>query len=252
MAATSYQRYLAEFVGTFALLLFGGGSAVFSLYYVTDPLSRVVLVSLSFGFVLAGLAYAFGDLSGGHFNPAVTISMAVSRRMPLRDVVPYLLAQVVGGLVGISVVFAIVAGAPSGAGSSTPPALNALGSQCYYSSSLSSLPGGCGFSLGAVFLIELALTFVFVLVIQLVTRPESSAKNLAPMAIGLALLVANLVAIPVDGASLNPVRSFSPAVLSLYWSNAQWAIQESWVFWVAPILGGVLAAIVERALRTTS
>jgi aquaporin Z len=242
MAWTSSQKYLAEFVGTFFLLLLGGGSAVFTAGAL-DPLARVVVVSLTFGFVLIAIAYAFGDISGGHVNPAVTISMAVNRRMPLRDVVPYLVAQIAGGIIGIAVVWGIVS-------SYGPQYLiakaAALGSQCYAGN---SAPFGCNFSLGSVFLLELAITFAFILVIQLVTRPESSAKNLAPMAIGGALLVGNLVAIPVDGASLNPIRSFAPALLSSQFSQATWAIDQSWLFWVAPILGGILAALVEMWLR---
>ncbi len=241
MAWTTSQKYLAEFIGTFALLLFGGGSAAFSLAGgITEPLARAVLVSAAFGFVLLALAYAFGDISGGHFNPAVTLSMALNRRMPLRDVVPYLVCQVLGGLAGMAVVLGIVSGSSTALGLAQSAA---LGSQAY------SNPGPGAFSLGAVFLIEVALTFVFVLVIQLVTRPESSSKNLAPVAIGLTLLVTNLVAIPVDGASMNPVRSFSPALLSYQWSGAQWALQESWLFWVAPIIGGLIAAVVEMAMR---
>ncbi len=240
MVASSSQRYLAEFLGTFALLLVGGGAAVFSLG--GDAEARVVLVSLAFGLVLAGLIYAFGDISGGHFNPAVTVSMAVSGRMPLKDVVPYLVAQIVGGIVGIAVVLGIALGGPASFVDLAHAA--ALGSQAY---SGNGSPGA--FSLGAVFLIELALTFVFVLVIQLVTRSENSSRNLAPLAIGSALLVGNLVAISVDGASMNPVRSFAPALLSLYWSNDGWALTQDWLFWVAPILGGILASLVERAFR---
>ncbi|HXQ94193.1 MAG TPA: aquaporin [Thermoplasmata archaeon] len=244
MAWSAGQKYLAEFLGTFALLLFGGGAAVFSL---GDPgNARVVLVSLAFGTVLIGAIYALGDVSGGHFNPAVTLSMALSRRMPLRDVLPYLVSQIVGGIVGIAVVFGIAHGS---AISFDLAQGAALGSQCY---SGSGAPPGCGFAVGSVFLLELALTFVFVLVIQFVTRSENGAKNLAPIAIGATLLVANLVAINVDGASLNPVRSFSPAVVALYWSNASWAIQESWLFWVAPILGGLLASVVEMWFRPTA
>jgi aquaporin Z len=241
MAWSAAQRYLAEFLGTFALLLFGGGAAVFSL---ADPgNARVVLVSAAFGLTVLGAAYAFGEVSGGHFNPAVTISMAFSRRMPMKDVIPYLVAQIVGGIVGIAVVFGIAHG------SSTMFSLAqsaALGSQCY---SGSGAPAGCSFAVGSVFLIELALTFVFVLVIQLVTRSENGAKNLAPIAIGLTLVVTNLVAINVDGASINPVRSFSPALVSTYWGNATWAIQQSWLFWVAPILGGLLASVAEMMFR---
>ena len=241
MAWSRPQKYLAEFLGTFALLLLGGGSAVFSLGDLGN--ARVVLVSLAFGGVIVGAVYAFGDVSGGHFNPAVTLSMALSRRMPLGDVVPYLVAQIVGGIVGILVVFGVAHGSP-GAFSLAQGA--ALGSQCY---SGNGAPLGCGFSVGSVFLLELALTFVFVLVIQFVTRSENGSKNLAPLAIGITLMVADLVAINVDGASINPVRSFSPALVSLYWSNATWAIQQSWLFWVAPVLGGLLASVVEMWFR---
>ncbi|MCI4328364.1 MAG: aquaporin [Thermoplasmata archaeon] len=243
MSWSSTQKYLAEFLGTFALLLFGGGSAVFTMAEISEGFARVIIVSLSFGFVLMGLAYAFGDISGGHFNPAVTLSMAITKRMPTRDVIPYLVAQIVGGIIGIAVVWGIVNGSADPAFIHTVQA-NALGSQCYNANS-----SPCGFSLGSVFLIEAALTFVFVLVIQLVTRPENSAKNLAPMAIGGALMVGNLVAIPVDGASMNPVRSFSPALLSSGWSSGMWAIDQSWLFWVAPIVGGILAGLVAMALR---
>jgi aquaporin Z len=244
MTWSSTQKYLAEFLGTFALLLFGGGSAVFSISnFLVDPLSRVILVSLSFGLVLLGLAYAFGDVSGGHFNPAVTLSMALSRRMPMRDVAPYLLAQVMGGIVGIAVVAGIAHGA---AGGWSIVQSAGFGSQCY---SGSGAPPGCGYSLGAVFLIELALTFVFVLVIQLVTRGENSSRNLAPVAIGMTLLVTNLVAIPVDGASINPVRSFSPALVTWISGGPTWPIAEVWLFFFAPIFGGMLASVVEMMLR---
>lgn len=242
------RKYLGEFLGTFGLLLFGGGAAVFSLGGgVMEPLARTVLVSLTFGLGLTALIYAFGEISGGHYNPAVTISLALSGRFPARDVIPYILVQILGGIVGMLVVLGIVLGGP--------PAVqvfaqsSALGSQSY-SAVGTGAPGS--FSLGAVFLIEAALTFVFLMVIQLSTRAESTAKFWAPAAIGFALLATNLVAIPVDGASMNPVRSFAPAVVSLYWSTDHWALVQSWLFWVAPIVGGALASGVERMLRVTA
>lgn len=240
MAWSSGQKYLAEFLGTFALLLFGGGSAVFSIDY-GDTTARAVLVSLAFGATVLGAAYALGDVSGGHFNPAVTVGAWVGRRLPARDVVPYIVAQVVGGVVGIAVVAAIVAGHPGGFFVDDVHAA-ALGSQCYAAGS-----APCAYSLGAVFLIEAALTFLFVFVILQVTRPENSTKNMAPVAIGLTLMITNLVAIPVDGASINPARSFAPALLSAGWSSGSWAIGESWLFWVAPIVGAILAGVVVRA-----
>ena len=240
MTWSAPQRYLAEFIGTFGLLLFGGGTAVFTLDQ-GDPLSRVAVVSGAFGLTIVGAVYALGDVSGGHFNPAVTLSMAMNKRMPARDVLPYLVAQVFGGLAGI----AIVAGVASGSSGGWHVALQSgLGSQCYAGNG-----SGCGYSVGSVFLLELALTFVFVLVIQLVTRPESSARNLAPAAIGLTLVVTNLAGITIDGASINPARSFAPALVTTLAGGPMWPIDQAWLFVVAPILGGLLAAAVEMILR---
>jgi aquaporin Z len=241
MAATPAQRYLAEFLGTFALLLAVGGAAVFS-FPPVSPEARVVQVSLAVGLVVAALIYAFGDISGGHFNPAVTASLAASGRMPRRDVVPYIVMQALGGILGMAVVLGIDAGWSQGL---TNAQSSALASQCF---SGFGAPAGCHYAWYSAFLIEFVLTFAFVLVIQLVTRPNSSARNLAPLAIGVMLLMTNLVAIPVDGASINPARSFGPAVVAAVWPSARWALAEVWLFWVAPILGGLLASGVERAL----
>jgi len=243
MAYSSGQKYLAEFVGTFGLLLAVGGAAVFTLGEL--DLTRVVLVSLSVGVGLIGLIYAFGDISGGHFNPAVTIGAWVAGRFPARDVVPYILSQLAGGVVGMGV----IAGIAYGNTSLFPLAQqHALGSQCY--SAGSTVCGG--YNLSAVFLIEVVFTFLLVTAILFSTRASGSAKNLAPIGIGLTLLMANLVAIPVDGASINPARSFAPAVLSSMWSSGNWAIGQDWVFWVAPILGGLFAAVLDRALRSST
>jgi aquaporin Z len=237
------KRYLGEFVGTFGLLLFVVGAAVFSIASSIDPVSRVILISFAVGLGLAGLIYAVGNISGGHFNPAVTISLAISGKMPLRDVVPYIVCQVLGGIVGTLVVLGIALGGPTAAVDGAQA--SALASQAY--SGIAGAPSL--YSLGAVFLIEVALTFLFISVIQFSTRTESLAKNWAPAAIGFTLLVTNLIAIPVDGASINPARSFAPAVVSLYWTTDHWAIQEVWVFWLAPVLGGILAALFDRAVR---
>ena len=240
MAYSSSQKYLAEFVGTFGLLLAVGGAAVLSVGL--DFSVRVVLISLSVGFGLIALIYTFGDISGGHFNPAVTVGAWVAGKFPARDVVPYILSQVAGGVLGMGVVAGIAYGNPR-----TFPAVQAgaLASQCYSAGSTSCF----GFNVEAVFLIEVVFTFFLVMVILFSTRAEGTAKNLAPIAIGLTLLMANLVAIPVDGASINPARSFAPAVLSSLWSNGNWAIGQDWLFWVAPIVGGILAALLDRWLR---
>jgi len=238
-----YRHFSAEFVGTFGLLLAVGGAAVFSLGEI--DLTRVLLVSLSVGFGLVGLIYAFGDISGGHFNPAVTIAAWVAGKFPARDVIPYILAQLAGAVLGMGV----IAGIAYGNSSFFPTAqAHALGSQCY--SAGSTFCGG--FNMSAVFLIEVAFTFFLVMVILFSTRATGTAKNLAPIGIGLTLLMANLVAIPVDGASINPARSFAPAVLSSMWSSGNWAIGQDWIFWVAPIVGGLLAAVLDRALHAPS
>jgi aquaporin Z len=246
MAWSAGQKYLAEFVGTFGLLLAVGGAAVFTLSWsnLFTEVGRVTIVSLSVGFGLIGLIYAFGDISGGHFNPAVTIGMWVSGRFAARDVIPYILAQLAGAVLGMGVIAGIVYG-----NSSLYPAAQgaALGSQCY---SGGSAPLNCAYSMSAVFLIEVAFTFMLVMVILFSTRATGTAKNLAPIGIGLTLLMANLVAIPVDGASINPARSFAPAVLSSMWSNGNWAIGQDWIFWVAPIVGALFAALLDRALRS--
>ncbi len=246
MAWSAGQRYLAEFLGSFGLLLIGGGSAVYTLG-AFDLDARAVLVSLCFGLVILAVVYALGDVSGGHFNPAVTVAMWFARRMRPADVGPYLVVQVLGGIVGMAVVLGIV----SSGGIVYPLAqAAAMGSQCF--AGFGAPAASCPYSLGSVFLLEVALTFVFVFVILSVTRPDNSAKNLAPVAIGFTLLIANLVAIPVDGSSINPIRSFSPAVVSVFWPTARWAIAESWLFWVAPILGGILAAASERFFHPSS
>jgi aquaporin Z len=241
MKTTATQRYLSEFVGTMGLLLAVTGAAVFSAAFQVDFLSRVILISSSVGFALVGLIYAFGDLSGGHFNPAVTIGAWVSGRFPARDVAPYILAQAAGGVLGVGIIAGIAYG-----NSTTYAAIQggALASQCYNTSAVTCF----GYPIGSVFLIEVAFTFMLVSAILFATRPERTAPALAPLGIGLTLLMTNLVAIPVDGASINPARSFAPAAVSSVWSHGQWAIGQDWIFWVAPIVGGVLAAFLDRAL----
>lgn len=247
MVWTSAQKYLAEFVGTMGLLLAVGGAAVFSEFDPSaiplDPYVRVTLISASVGFGLIGLIYAFGDISGAHLNPAVTIAAWLSGRFPGKDVVPYVLAQTAGGVLGMGLILVVAYGGSAPAFSQIQA--SALASQCYSTSAHYC----AGFGLGAVFLLEVVFTFLLVTAILFATRPESPERKLAPVGIGLTLLMTNLVAIPVDGASINPARSFAPAVLSSLWSNGSWAIAQDWVFWVAPIVGGVFAALLDRALR---
>lgn len=241
MATSIYQRLLAEFLGTFGLLLFGVGTAeaTLNLSFVTD--ARYLAISFAFGIVVLAGAFAFGDISGAHFNPAVTLSMAVSGKMPKGDVIPYLVAQLLGALLAVEIVLVIASGT-SGTLLSLVQA-NALTSQGYAGN-------GAPFhtTWGAVFLLETVMTFFFVLVIHRVTRDGSPAKMFAPIAIGFTLFLTQLVAIPIDNASINPYRSLAPALLSLIWPSAHWAIDQVWLFILAPIVGGLLAAGVDRLL----
>ena len=233
-------------MGTFGLLVSVTGAALLSLN--TDALgfdfdSRVLLISLSVGLGVLGMAYAFGDISGGHFNPAITLGTVLAGRTRLADAAGYILAQVLGGIVGV----AVIAGVAHGSGS--------LWSQVTSSSVALASQGYSGngspytVAVGSVFLIEVAMTFFLVLVALFTTRSYGSAKNLAPVGIALTLAMTNLVAIPIDGASINPARSFAPAVLSAAFGGNTWPLQQDWLFWVAPIVGGALAALVEIALR---
>ncbi len=244
MSFSSGQKYLAEFLGTFGLLASVGGAAIFSGLLIGGELDagRVILIAAALGFGVLGMAYAFGDISGGHFNPAITIGFWASGRFPAREVVPYILAQVLGGITAMGIIAAIAYGGPSGFFSSVQA--GALASQGY-----SATGNGYLYSAASVFLIEALFTFFLVAVALFATRTENSSKNLAAIAITMTLFMTNLVAIPVDGASINPARSFAPAILSAFWPSGQWAIKEDWIFWVAPIVGGIIAAVVERALR---
>jgi aquaporin Z len=244
MAYSPWQKYLAEFFGTFGLLFAITGGAVFTAVGFLDFVSRVMLISLCVGLALVGMIYAFGDISGGHFNPAVTIGAWVAGKFPARDVIPYILSQLAGGVLGVGVIAGVAYGNSTVFSAAQKIALASQG----YSGGSSPY----AYSLEAVFLLEVALTFFLVMVILFSVRAEGTAKNLAPLGIGFALLLANLVGIPVDGASVNPARSFAPAVLSSTWSSGNWAIGQDWVFWVAPIIGGVLAAVLDRALRAKS
>ncbi len=243
MAWSAGQRYVAEFLGTFGLLLAVAGAAVLSLnlplYAGTD--GRVVLIGLSIGLGVIGMIYAFGDISGAHFNPAVTLAMWAAGRFRARDVIPYIVAQLMGGIVAVAAVAGIAYGSPTLWASARAAALSAQG----YAGNGSPYTVG----VGSVFLFETVFTFFLVVVILFVTRAENSSKNLAPLGIGLTLAMANLIGIPIDGASVNPARSFGPAILSAAWPASTWAIQQDWIFWVAPIVGGLLAAGVARALR---
>ncbi len=245
MTWSAGQKYLGEFLGTFVLLFSITGGVIFTVGYGGfDPAARVTLASLSIGFGAIAAIYVFGDISGAHINPAVTIGFLVAGRFKAKDVVPYIVAQLAGAIVAVAAVAGVAYGY-SGVWSIATGSTVALAAQGYSGNGSPYL-----YSVGSVFLLEVVITFVLVLVVLFTTRTESFAKNLAPIAIGLVILMVNLVAIPADGASANPARSFAPAILSAYFSGDQWAIQQDWIFWVAPIVGAIIAGVIDRVLRT--
>jgi aquaporin Z len=244
MAWSLSQKCVAEFVGTFGLLASVTGGALFSLNLtVFDPAARVMLISFALGLGVLGMAYAFGDISGASFNPAITIGAWVAGRLSLRDAVAYIVSEVLGGIVAVGVIAGVAYGSP-GLWSQAISSSVALAAQGYSGN-------GSPYTVawGSVFLLEVVITFFLVLVALLTTRASGSTKNLAPVGIALTLLMTNLIAIPIDGASVNPARSFAPAILSAMWSGDTWAIRQDWLFWVAPIVGALIAAAVERILR---
>jgi aquaporin Z len=203
----------------------------------------VMLISFALGLGVLGMIYAFGDISGAHFNPAVTVGMLLTGRTKARDAGFYVLAQIAGGIVGLAAVAGIAHGFGTLWGNVTAPGV-AFASQGYSGNGSPYLV-----SAGSVFLLEVVLTFLLVSAILFATRADGFARNLAPVGIAMTLTMTNLVAIPIDGASVNPARSFAPALLSAWFSGDHWAIQQNWLFWLAPIVGAAIAALAEIALR---
>ena len=217
-----FRRCTAELLGTFWLVLGGCGSAVLSAG-VPDVGIGWLGVSLAFGLTVLTMAYAIGHVSGCHLNPAVSLGLWAGKRFPTRELVPYIVAQVVGGILGATVLFLIASGKP---GFSLADGLAANG---YADHS----PGG--YSMVAGLLAELVLTFMFLIIILGATDGRAP-QGFAPIAIGLGLTLIHLVGIPVTNLSVNPARSTGPAFLV-----GGWALQQLWLFWVAPIVGALLA-----------
>jgi aquaporin Z len=225
------RRATAEFVGTFWLVLGGCGSAVLA---ATFPQIGIGLlgVALAFGLTVLTMAYALGDISGAHLNPAVTIGLVAGGRFRARDVFPYVVAQVAGALVGAGVVYLIASGRP---GYDVASGLAANG---YAEHS----PGG--YSVVSGFVSEIVMTFMFLTIILGATS-EHAAQGFAPLAIGLGLTLIHLVSIPVTNTSVNPARSTGPAVIV-----GGWALSQLWLFWVAPVLGAIAAGLGYRLLTS--
>ena len=229
------RRAAAEFLGTFWLVFGGTGSAVFAAVFLTDAHVPVGIgfagVALAFGLTVLTMAFALGHISGGHFNPAVTLGLWAGKRFPAKDIVPYVLAQLVGAIVASGVLLAIVS---SHAGFALQP--NGLAANGYGDHS----PGGYGAVAG--FITEFVLTAGFLIVI-LGSTDDRAPKGFAPIAIGRALTLIHLVSIPVTNTSVNPARSTGPALFV-----GGWALAQLWLFWIAPIAGALVAGFGYRAL----
>lgn len=221
----------AELIGTFWLVFGGCGSAVLAANFDGNGIG-LLGVSLAFGLTVLTGAAALGHVSGGHFNPAVTIGLSVAGRFSATRVVPYILAQVVGGLLAGLVIYHIAWGSPTFV--LDPTSAGAFASNGYGAFS----PGG--YSLLSAFLTETVLTAVFLIVILGVTRHRGSAA-VAPLAIGGALALIHLISIPITNTSVNPARSTGVALFA-----GVSAMSQLWLFWVAPILGGIIGALIHR------
>ncbi|HEX7989315.1 MAG TPA: aquaporin Z [Stenotrophomonas sp.] len=226
------KRLAAEFLGTFWLVLGGCGSAVLAAKFGGDgnPLGiGFVGVALAFGLTVLTGAYAFGHISGAHFNPAVSIGLWAGGRFPAKDLLPYIVAQVLGGIVAGFILLQIAQGNASFLIDGSAP--GAFASNGYGALS----PGG--YTVAAAFLCEVVLTAVFLIVIMGATHGRAPA-GFAPIAIGLALTLIHLISIPVTNTSVNPARSTAVAVFA-----GAGAISQLWLFWVAPILGAAIGGL---------
>ncbi|NGN42181.1 aquaporin Z [Mesorhizobium sp. CGMCC 1.15528] len=223
------KRLFAEFLGTFWLVFGGCGSAVLAAAF-PDLGIGFLGVAFAFGLTVLTMAYAVGGISGGHFNPAVSVGLTVAGRLPAKDLVPYVIAQVIGAIVASAILYFIASG-KADFSLSGGFASNGYGEHS---------PGG--YSMGAALVAEIVLTFMFLMIILGVTTKRVPA-GFAPIAIGLALTLIHLISIPVTNTSVNPARSTGPALFV-----GGWALQQLWLFWVAPIVGAILAGIAHKSL----
>jgi aquaporin Z len=223
------KRAGAELLGTFWLVFGGCGSAVLAAAFPNLGIGFAG-VALAFGLTVLTMAYAIGHISGCHLNPAVSIGLAVAKRFPASELLPYIVAQVVGGIVAAGVLFVIASG-KAGFDLGGGFASNGYGAHS---------PGG--YSLTACLTAEVVLTFMFLMII-LGATDKRAPKGFAPIAIGLGLTLIHLIGIPVTNLSVNPARSTGPAVLV-----GGWALQQVWLFWLAPLVGAAIAGIVYPAL----
>lgn len=225
-----FKKLSAEFFGTFWLVFGGCGSAVLAAGFPELGIGFAG-VALAFGLTVLTMAYAVGHISGGHFNPAVTLGLWAGGRFSAKEVVPYIVAQVIGGIVGAAILYVIASGKVGFDATASGFASNGFGEHS---------PGG--FSLQAAIVAEIVLTAFFLIVIHGVTDKRAPA-GFAPLAIGLALTLIHLISIPVTNTSVNPARSTAVAIF-----QGTWALQQLWVFWVMPIIGGIIGGLIYRHL----
>jgi aquaporin Z len=219
------RKYLAELIGTFALVSSVCGAALFS-----APSAGLMTVAFAIGTIVLAMAYALGPISGGHFNPAVTCGLVVAGRCPTSDAIPNIIAQLVGGIAAAAVFAVILAGAPTGKWNDFV--------------AISNIYGGAGhFPMLQVALLEIVLTALFLIVIVGATSKKAAA-GFAPIAIGLTLVFIHLAAIPVSNASVNPARSTATAIF-----GGAAALSSLWLFWVAPIVGGLIGGYIGRLMH---
>src|SRR6202522_1120349 len=222
------KRAAAEFFGTFWLVFGGCGSAVLAAAFPNLGIGFAG-VSLAFGLTLLTMAFTIGPISGCHINPAVSIGLVVGRRFPVSELLPYVVAQVLGAVAGSGVLYVIASG-KEGFSLAGGFASNGYGAHS---------PGE--YSLLAVFVAEVVLTLFFLLVI-FGSTDDRAPKGFAPIAIGLCLTLIHLISIPVTNTSVNPARSTGPAIFV-----GGWAVGQLWLFWVAPILGAIIGAVLSEA-----
>jgi len=226
------KRCIAEFIGTFWLVFGGCGSAVLAAKFLAADNANVNLVigfvgvALAFGLTVMTMAYAIGHISGCHLNPAVSVGLCVGKRFPANEVLPYIIAQVLGGIVGAGILYVIASGQ---AGFSTAGGFASNGYEDHS-------PGK--YNLVSCLVAEIVLTFMFLMIILGATDKRAPA-GFAPIAIVLGLTLIHLVGIPVTNLSVNPARSTGPALFV-----GGWALSQLWLFWVAPIIGAALAGVV--------
>lgn len=225
------KKMSAEFIGTFWLVLGGCGSAVLSAGF-PDVGIGLLGVSLAFGLTVLTMAFAIGHISGCHLNPAVSIGLWSSGRFPAAELAPYIFAQVIGGMAGAAVLYVIATG-QTGFDVTAGFASNGYAEHS---------PGG--YSLTVALVTEIVMTFMFLIII-LGATDKRAPQGFAPIAIGLGLTLIHLISIPITNTSVNPARSTGVAIF-----QGDWAISQLWLFWLAPIIGAILAGIVYRWLES--